>query len=126
MSAPTKTTAKRFFGIFIWGAIFIAGMFATAVTCRVVWPQEKISAAWMLAAGACFFAIAYRFYSSFLAAKVLALSQTRITPAFNMEDGINYQPTNRWVLFGHHFAAIAGAAQYYTRDFRFDLLPGRV
>ena len=109
MSNPTKTTAKLFFGIFIWGAIFIAGMFATAVTCRVVWPQEKINAAWMLVAGACFFAIAYRFYASFLAAKVLALSKTQITPAFNMEDGIDYQPTNRWVLFGHHFAAIAGA-----------------
>src|SRR5581483_6012048 len=55
------------------------------------------------------FALAYRYYSAFLAAKVAALDDRRVTPAYQFNDGQNYHPTNRWVLFGHHFAAIAGA-----------------
>src|SRR5215510_2140467 len=57
----------------------------------------------------CILAIAYRYYSAFLAAKVAALDDSRITPAHRHKDGHNYDPTNKWVLFGHHFAAIAGA-----------------
>lgn len=57
----------------------------------------------------CVLAIAYRYYSAFLAAKVAALDDLRITPAHELEDGQNYHPTNKWVLFGHHFAAISGA-----------------
>src|SRR5947208_3113679 len=57
----------------------------------------------------CILAIAYRFYSAFLAAKVAALDDSRRTPAHQFDDGQNYHPTNRWVLFGHHFAAISGA-----------------
>jgi hypothetical protein len=55
------------------------------------------------------YAIAYRYYSAFIAAKVLALDDKRVTPAHTMYDGQNYVPTNKWVLFGHHFAAITGA-----------------
>ena len=57
----------------------------------------------------CALAIAYRYYSAFLAAKVAALDDSRPTPAHLCNDGQNYHPTNKWVLFGHHFAAIAGA-----------------
>ncbi|MBI5646284.1 MAG: carbon starvation protein A [Ignavibacteriae bacterium] len=57
----------------------------------------------------CIMAIAYRYYSAFIAAKVIALDDARTTPAHRFNDGQNYQPTNKWVLFGHHFAAIAGA-----------------
>src|SRR5881398_2962374 len=57
----------------------------------------------------CALAIGYRFYSAFLAAKVAALDDTRTTPAHLLNDGQNYHPTNKWVLFGHHFAAISGA-----------------
>src|SRR5436189_428472 len=57
----------------------------------------------------CALAIGYRFYSAFLAAKVAALDDSRITPAHLLNDGQNYHPTNKWVLFGHHFAAISGA-----------------
>src|ERR1700748_2033731 len=57
----------------------------------------------------CTLAIAYRYYSAFLAAKVAALDDSRVTPAVALEDGQNYHPTNKWVLFGHHFAAISGA-----------------
>src|SRR3984885_15250305 len=54
-------------------------------------------------------AIAYRYYSAFLAARVAVLDDSRVTPAHRLSDGQNYDPTNRWVLFGHHFAAISGA-----------------
>src|SRR5437016_6724031 len=57
----------------------------------------------------CVLAIAYRYYSAFLAAKVAALDDSRVTPAHRFNDSHNYDPTNKWVLFGHHFAAIAGA-----------------
>src|SRR5260370_29267896 len=57
----------------------------------------------------CVLAIAYRYYSAFLAAKVAALEDSRETPAYRFRDGHNYDPTNKWVLFGHHFAAISGA-----------------
>src|SRR5687768_13243653 len=57
----------------------------------------------------CVMAIAYRYYSAFLAAKVAALDDARATPAVRLDDGQNYHPTNKWVLFGHHFAAISGA-----------------
>src|SRR2546428_1202525 len=57
----------------------------------------------------CSMVIAYRYYSAFLAAKVMALDDARITPAHRLYDGQNYHPMNRWLLFGHHFAAIAGA-----------------
>src|SRR5437764_6901105 len=63
----------------------------------------------MLLGALCVLAIAYRYYSAFLAAKVAALDDSRVTPAYRFRDGHNYDPTNKWVLFGHHFAAIAGA-----------------
>src|SRR6202049_2153492 len=57
----------------------------------------------------CCLAVAYRYYSAFLAAKVAALDDSRVTPAHTLHDGQNYHATNKWVLFGHHFAAISGA-----------------
>src|SRR6267154_195862 len=63
----------------------------------------------VLIAVLCLMAIAYRYYSAFLAARVAALDDSRLTPARRLNDGQNYHPTNKWVLFGHHFAAISGA-----------------
>src|SRR5471032_2962947 len=63
----------------------------------------------LMIAALCVMAIAYRFYSAFLAAKVATLNDLRATPAVTLDDGVNYHPTNKWVLFGHHFAAISGA-----------------
>ena len=68
-----------------------------------------MNAAPFLFAALCVMAIAYRYYSAFIAAKLLALDDSRQTPALRLNDGSNYHPTNRWVLFGHHFAAIAGS-----------------
>jgi carbon starvation protein len=95
-------------GIF-WGGISVAAAVSLAVVTGIFHPSEKVNALWIVTASACFFMVFYRFYSSFLAAKVLALDGRRITPALRLTDGIDYDPTNKWVLFGHHFAAIAGA-----------------
>ena len=68
-----------------------------------------MTAAWWMLGALAVLAIAYRYYSAFIAAKVLCLDDTRITPAHRLNDGQNFHPTNKWVLFGHHFAAITGA-----------------
>jgi len=93
----------------ITAVIAAIGAFALAVVTRVINPSEKVNALWLVVAAACFFVISYRLYGSFLTAKVLALDDRRITPAMRMADGRDYHPTHKWVLFGHHFAAIAGA-----------------
>jgi carbon starvation protein len=69
---------------------------------------EPINAVWLIAAAACVYMIAYRFYSRWVADEVLGLDDARATPAERLEDGRDFVPTNKWVLFGHHFAAIAG------------------
>ena len=93
----------------LWIAISIIAAFSLSVVAGIVRPAEKINALWLVVAAGCFYVITYRFYASFLAAKVLSLDEQRATPANRLSDGIDYHPTNRWVLFGHHFAAIAGA-----------------
>src|SRR5882757_9105014 len=76
----------------------------------------------------CVMAIAYRYYSAFLAAKVAVLDDTRVTPAVRLEDGQNYHPTSKWVLFGHHFAAISGAGPLIgpVLAAQFGYLPGLI
>jgi len=69
---------------------------------------EPLNAVWLVAAAACIYAIGYRFYSRFVALRVLELNDQRATPAERLEDGHDFVPTNKWVVFGHHFAAIAG------------------
>ena len=80
----------------------------------------------LMIAAVCVVAIAYRFYSAFIAAKVLALDDSRVTPAHRLADGHNYVPTNKWVLFGHHFAAITGAGPLVgpVLAAQFGFLPG--
>ena len=96
-------------GKLIWIVVSLVAAGALAVVVGIVHPSEKVNALWLVTAAACFYAISYRFYSAFLAAKVLALDERRRTPALRLNDGLDYDPTNKWVLFGHHFAAIAGA-----------------
>ncbi len=69
---------------------------------------EPLNAVWLVAAAACIYALGYRFYSRFVAYRVLGLDDQRATPAERLEDGRDFVPTNKWVVFGHHFAAIAG------------------
>jgi carbon starvation protein len=93
----------------IWAVVSLVAAFSFAVVVGWAHTGEKVNALWIVVAAACFFAITYRFYSSFIAAKVLAIDERRKTPALRLNDGLDFDPTNRWVLFGHHFAAIAGA-----------------
>jgi carbon starvation protein len=93
----------------IWIIISLIAAVSLSVVVGIFNPSEKINALWLVVAAACFYVITYRFYASFLAAKVLAIDENRPTPAKRLYDGIDYHPTNRWILFGHHFAAIAGA-----------------
>jgi carbon starvation protein len=81
---------------------------------------------WFLTAAICVYAVGYRFYSAFLAAKALTLDDARVTAAHRLNDGKDFVPTNRWVLFGHHFAAIAGPGPLVgpTLAAQFGYLPG--
>ncbi|MDP3844290.1 MAG: carbon starvation CstA family protein [Oxalobacteraceae bacterium] len=90
-----------------WFALAIIGAFA----CGLIALQhgESISAVWIVIASVCVYLIAYRFYSLFIANRVLGLDANRMTPAHKFNDGLDFVPTNKYVLFGHHFAAIAGA-----------------
>jgi carbon starvation protein len=93
----------------IWIVVSVTAAVSLSVVVGIINPSEKINALWLVVAAGCFYVIAYRFYGSFLAAKVLSIDRNRVTPAQRIFDGIDYHPTNRWILFGHHFAAIAGA-----------------
>ena len=90
----------------VWVLVALAGAAAFAVL--ALSRGEQISAAWLLVAAVCTYLVAYRFYSRILASNVFALDAARRTPAERLEDGRDYVPTNRWIVFGHHFAAIAG------------------
>jgi carbon starvation protein len=89
-----------------WLAVALLG--ATALAVIATARGEGLSSTWFLVAALSIYAIAYRFYSAFLAARALTLDDARITPAHRFRDGKDFVPTNRWVVFGHHFAAIAG------------------
>src|SRR6201998_1603795 len=90
----------------LWVAVTLLGLASLAVL--ALSRGEQISALWIVIAGLCAAAISYRFYSKWLAAKLLALNDERATPAVVKNDGKDFVPTNRWMVFGHHFAAIAG------------------
>ncbi len=90
----------------LWIGIAILGALALATI--ALHRGEQINALWLVTAAVCSCALGYRFYSKFIAAKVLALDAQRATPAERLENGRDFVPTNKWVVFGHHFAAIAG------------------
>jgi len=115
---------KHLLGIVAWVAVAAVGALALAT---IAWHRgEPISATWFVLAAVCTYLVAYRLYSAFLAAKVLALDNTRATPAERRDDGRDFVPTNKWVLFGHHFAAIAGPGPLVgpTLAAQFGYLPG--
>ena len=90
----------------LWLVVALVGLGAISVLAMS--RGEQISALWIIVAGMCCLAISYRFYSKWVATKVLVLNDDRATPAVVQEDGKDFVPTNRWMAFGHHFAAIAG------------------
>jgi carbon starvation protein len=103
LSNPVSANWLRIVG---WGLVVGLGTISIAA---LAWSRhEPVNALWMVVAAACVFAVSYRFHSAWLMAKVLTLDELRATPAVVHEDGRDFVKTNKWVVFGHHFAAIAG------------------
>jgi len=117
---------SRFAKTLIWSLIALcgAGAFAFLALNR----GETINAAWLLTAAICTYLVAYRFYSRIIAANIFALDSNRRTPAERLNDGRDFVPTNRWIVFGHHFAAIAGPGPLVgpTLAAQFGYLPGAI
>ena len=107
MSITSSSTAMSMPKKLMWLAIAIVG--AISFGMLALHRGESINAIWLVLAAACIYSIAYRFYSLFIAQRVFELDDRRLTPAHRLTDGLDYVPTNKNVLFGHHFAAIAGA-----------------
>ena len=112
------------FKIIIWIIVLALGI--SAVCAIALNRGESISAMWFIAAAGCVYAIAYRFYAAWIAASVLVVDETRATPAERLDNGRDFMPTNKWVVFGHHFAAIAGPGPLIgpTLAAQFGYLPG--
>ena len=110
--------------IFIWALVALLG--AGAVGSIALNRGESINALWFITAALCVYAIAYRFYGAWLATKVLLMDETRATPAERLDNGRDFIPTNKWIVFGHHFAAIAGPGPLVgpTLAAQFGYLPG--
>jgi carbon starvation protein len=107
MSLPLASPGPKLGSIILWTAVTALGVFAlfTLATAR----GESVNAMWLVTAALCVYFLAYRFYSLFIADRALGLDPERKTPAHRRNDGLDYVPTDKYVLFGHHFAAIAGA-----------------
>lgn len=107
-----------------WIAVALTGAYAVGML--AIWRGETVNAVWFVIAAVAVYAIAYRFYGAYLAAKLFALDDARETPAQRFNDGRDFVPTNRWVVFGHHFAAIAGPGPLIgpTLAAQFGYLPG--
>ena len=108
----------------LWSAVALAG--AGAFAGLALSRGEPVNAAWLLTAAVCTYLVAYRFYSRIVATRIFALDAQRATPAERHSDGRDYVPTNRWIVFGHHFAAIAGPGPLVgpTLAAQFGFLPG--
>lgn len=122
MSEPTMVQRLR--TIIVWTLVSVAG--AASFAMLALSRGETINAAWLLVAALCTYAVAYRFYSKFIASRIFALDPARPTPAVRLNDGRDFTPTNRWIVFGHHFAAIAGPGPLVgpTLAAQFGFLPG--
>jgi carbon starvation protein len=97
---------SRFLRVIVW--LFISLLGAAAIGVAAFQRSEPVNALWLVVAGVCTFAVAYRFYSAWLMAKVLTIDDRRAPAAVTCNDGKDFVPTPKWVVFGHHFAAIAG------------------
>ena len=107
-----------------WIVVSVLG--AGALGGIALYRGESINALWFITAALCVYALAYRFYAAWIAAKVLVIDETRATPAERLDNGRDFIPTNKWIVFGHHFAAIAGPGPLVgpTLAAQFGYLPG--
>ncbi len=110
--------------IFIWAVVAVLG--AAALGGIALSRGEPVNAMWFVTAAVCTYALAYRFYAAWITARVLCIDTTRATPAERLNNGRDFVPTNRWIVFGHHFAAIAGPGPLVgpTLAAQFGYLPG--
>lgn len=110
----------------LWVLLSALGAVALAHVTGLVSPQEKVNGLWLVVAAGCIYVLAYRVYGRWLAKQVIELNNQRVTPAIRLNDGVNFHPTNKYVLFGHHFAAIAGAGPLLgpVLAAQFGFLPG--
>src|SRR5690349_13232150 len=108
--------------------IVLAVIGAFAVGGIALHRNEPINAMWLVVAGVCIYIVGYRFYAAWIQARVLSADPTRATPAERLNDGRDFVPTHRWVVFGHHFAAIAGPGPLVgpTLAAQFGYLPGTI
>ncbi len=115
---------KKIFGHLGWGALSVAAAYCLAAI--AIGRGEHINSLWLVMAAACTYLVGYRFYAKFIAARVMALNDDRATPAERLRNGHDFEPTNKWILFGHHFAAIAGPGPLVgpTLAAQFGYLPG--
>ncbi|MGH8119808.1 MAG: carbon starvation CstA family protein [Gammaproteobacteria bacterium] len=121
---PPRIALNKLQPVLVWTLTAITG--AGAIGGIALHRGESINSLWFIVAAVCVYLIGFRFYSAFIAAKVLALDGTRATPAERFNDGRDFVPTNRWIVFGHHFAAIAGPGPLIgpTLAAQFGYLPG--
>jgi carbon starvation protein len=110
----------------IWILVALVGAFAVGGI--ALHRGETINAMWIVVAAVCIYSLGYRFYSAWVAAKVLTVDSTRATPAVRLNNGRDFVPTHRWIVFGHHFAAIAGPGPLIgpTLAAQFGYLPGTI
>lgn len=110
----------------VWVLLSIVCAVSFGFVTGVINPEEHVNGLWLVTAAGCFYVLAYRFYGRFLCRRVVQLDDHRQTPAVRIQDGTNYYPANQYVLFGHHFAAIAGAGPLLgpVLAAQFGFLPG--
>src|SRR6202142_4554113 len=115
---------KKILGYILWAGLALAAAFFLAGI--ALNRGEHINSIWLVLAASCTYLVGYRFYGKFIAARVMALDDERATPAERLRDGHDFEPTNKWIVFGHHFAAIAGPGPLVgpTLAAQFGYLPG--
>src|SRR6476646_9522033 len=114
----------RILGRVLWAAISLAGALSLGAVASN--RGEPVNSTWLVVASVCTYLVGYRFYARFVAARVMALDDKRATPSERLRDGHDFEPTNKWIVFGHHFAAIAGPGPLVgpTLAAQFGYLPG--
>src|SRR6266853_4864291 len=115
---------RRFLGRAVWALVSIGA--AVAMGHVATAQGEPVNSLWLVVGAVCTYVLGFRFYAKFIAARVMVLDNQRATPAERLRDGHDFEPTNKWILFGHHFAAIAGPGPLVgpTLAAQFGYLPG--